>query len=87
MSTLTGKQIRQLLKEFQPKPGYIHNPTTQKPFTRAEFETLFDSLESDVDILGEDFDELGDSVSKRFTHFLKVGTDADVEFITNLLRS
>jgi len=86
MSTLTGKQIRQLLKEFQPKPGYIHNKSTGKPFTRAEFELLFDSLESDVDILGDDFAELGDSVAKRFTHFLKVGTEADIEFITNLLR-
>lgn len=86
MSYLTGKQIRQLLKEFSTKPGYIHNKSTGKPFTRAEFEELFDELESDVDILGDDFAELGDSVAKRLTHFLKVGSDADVEFIINELR-
>lgn len=86
MSNLTGKQVRQLLKEFQPKPGYIHNKSTGKPFTRAEFEELFDDLESDVDIF-EDFSRLGDSVGKCFHCFLIDGSDADVEFIINLLRS
>lgn len=77
---MTPKQIRQLLAEFTSSPGYICN------LTRAEFTALFDELESDVDIMDEEFATLGDSVAKRFTAFLQTGDQSDIDLIITKLR-
>ena len=81
MSSLTSKQVRILLKEFSTKPGYILN------LTRAQFEELFDVLETDIDILSDSYATHGDSVAKRFRAFLETASDEDVQIILSELRS
>ncbi len=78
---LTKKQIRLLVKSISPSPGYITCPTTNKPFTRAEFETLFDTLEPEVDIMDELHGTLGNSVSKRLEYFLRRASDEHIDII------
>ena len=78
--SLSSKQIRLILKELSPTPGYILN------HTRVSFETLFDELEPEVDIMGPDFEVHGNSVAKRFKAFLELASDEHVDIILTSLR-
>jgi len=81
MSSLTSKQIRTIIKELSPKPGYILS------YTRNQFTELFDELEDDIDIMDEAFAIYGDSVAKRFKAFLELGSDEDVQHILDIVRA
>jgi len=83
---LTKKQIRLLVKSLSPSPGYITDPTTNKPFTRASFEELFDQLEPEVNIMDDLHGILGNSVAKRLEYFLQSASEEHIELILTELR-
>lgn len=74
MSTLTNKQIRLLMKELSPNPGYVLK------LTRAQFEEL---VEDTIDI---DISEQSESNGKRFKQLLKSCTDEQVIKLIDALR-
>lgn len=75
MPSLTNKQIRDLMKEFSPSPGYILN------LTRTQFEEL---VEDTIDI---DISEQPESNGKRFKQLLKSCTDEQVTKLITALRA
>jgi len=75
MNRLTNKQIRELMKEFSPNPGYVLK------LSRAQFEEL---VEDAVDV---DISENEASNGKRLKALLKSSTDEQVESLVEVLRS
>jgi hypothetical protein len=75
MNSLTNKQIRELMTEFCPSPGFVLK------LTRAEFEEL---VEDAIDI---DISEQTESNGKRLKALLKSSTDEQVESLVEVLRS
>jgi len=65
---MSPKQIKQILKQYTTKPGYILD------LTRVEFEDMFDEI--DVYILtDEEYQTYGKSVAKLLKRFLEIGTE------------
>lgn len=76
MSTLTPKEIRELLLEFSPKSdGYVLK------LTRAQFEELVEEA-TDVDI-----SENTESNGKRLKSLFKTCTDEQVSALLTALRA
>ena len=75
MNSYTNKQIRDLLKEFSPTPGYVLK------LTRAQFEEL---VEDAIDI---DISEQPESNGKRLKNLLKSITDDQVGALVGALRT
>ena len=76
MSTLTPKEIRELLLEFSPKSdGYVLK------LTRAQFEELVEEA-TEVDI-----SESTDSNGKRLKSLLKICTNEQVSALLTALRA
>lgn len=75
MSTLTNKQIRTLMEEFSPNPGYVLK------LTRVQFEEL---VEDTIDV---DISEQPESNGKRFKQLLKSCTDEQVTKLIEALRA
>lgn len=76
MSTLTPKEIRELLLEFSPKSdGYVLK------LTRAQFEELVEEA-TDIDI-----SENEESNGKRLKSLLKSCTDEQVSALLTALRA
>lgn len=76
MSTLTPKEIRELLLEFSPKSdGYVLK------LTRAQFEELVEEA-TDVDI-----SENTESNGKRLKSLLKTCTDEQANSLITALRA
>lgn len=75
MSTLTNKQIRELLSEFCPSPGFVLK------LTRAQFEELVEEA-TDIDI-----SENEESNGKRLKYLLKSCTDEQVSALLTALRA
>jgi hypothetical protein len=75
MSNLTNKQIREILTEFSPSPGYVLN------LSRAQFEEL---VEDAIDV---DISEQTESNGKRLKALLKSCTDEQVEVLITALRA
>ena len=76
MSTLTPKEIRELLLEFSPKSdGYVLK------LTRAQFEELVEEA-TDVDI-----SENTESNGKRLKSLFKTCTDEQVNSLITALRA
>ena len=76
MSTLTPKEIRELLLEFSPKSdGYVLK------LTRAQFEELVEEA-TEVDI-----SENTESNGKRLKSLLKTCTDEQVDSLITALRA
>lgn len=74
MNSLTSKQIKSYLAEFESSPGYVLN------LTRADFEDLVDST---IDI---DVSDIPESNGKRLKHLLKTCTDEQVSKLIHTLR-
>ena len=75
MNSLTNKQIRELMSEFSPSPGYILN------LSRIEFEELVED-ETGIDI-SEDYDSNG----KRLKALLKSCSDVQANSLIAALRA
>lgn len=76
MSTLTPKEIKELLLEFSPKSdGYVLK------LTRAQFEELVE------DSTGKDISEDTESNGKRLKSLLKTCTDEKVQNLISALRA
>lgn len=76
MSTLTPKEIRELLLEFSPKSdGYVLK------LTRAQFEELVEEA-TDIDV-----SENEESNGKRLKSLLKTCTDEQVSALLAALRA
>ena len=75
MNSYTNKQIRDLLKELSPNPGYVLK------LTRAQFEEL---VEDAIDI---DVSEQPESNGKRLKNLLKSITDDQVGALVEALRN
>lgn len=75
MSSLSNKQIRELLTEFSPSPGYVLN------LSRIQFEELVEDT-TDIDI-----SESTESNGKRFKSLLKSCSDEQVEALVVALRA
>ena len=75
MNSLTNKQIRELMEEFSPSPGYVLN------LTRAQFEELVE------DALDIDVSENPESNGRRLKALLKSCTDEQVDALLTALRS
>lgn len=76
MSTLTPKEIKELLLEFSPKSdGYVLK------LTRAQFEELVEEA-TDVDI-----SDNTESNGKRLKYLLKTCTDEEVQNLISALRA
>ena len=63
MSSLTNKQIRELMSEFSPNPGFVLN------LTRTQFEELVE------DVLDIDISEQPESNANRLKTLLKLLSD------------
>lgn len=75
MNSLTNKQIRELVNEFSPTPGYVLK------LSRVQFEEL---VEDSIDV---DISEIEESNGKRLKHLLKTITDEQVEQLVAALRA
>ena len=76
MSTLTPKEIKELLLEFSPKSdGYVLK------LTRAQFEDLVEES------TGKDISEDTESNGKRLKYLLKTCTDEEVQNLISALRA
>lgn len=75
MNSLTNKQIRELIKEFSPQPGYVLN------LSRKQFEEL---VEDTVDI---DISESTESNGNRLKHLLKTLSDEQVNQLVTAIRA
>jgi hypothetical protein len=75
MNSLTNKQVRELMTEFCPSPGFVLK------LTRAEFEEL---VEDAIDI---DISEQTESNGKRLKALLKSSTDEQVDSLISALRA
>ena len=76
MSTLTPKEIKELLLEFSPKSdGYVLK------LTRAQFEELVEES------TGKDISEDTESNGKRLKSLLKTCTDEEVQNLVSALRA
>ena len=77
---MNRKQIRDTVAKYQTKPGYILD------LTRIQFENIFwDVL--DIDIMSDQYADLGDSVGKRFTSFLTQSDNKSIYSILDVLDS
>ena len=74
MSTLTNKQIRELMSEFSPSPGFVLK------LSRKQFEELVE------DAINQDISELKGSNGNRLKQLLKLGTDDQVNSLIAALR-
>lgn len=72
---MTNKQIREVLKELSPKPGYI------KSLSRIQFEEL---VEDTIDI---DISEQTESNANRLKSLLKSCTDEQCEALLTAIRA
>jgi len=72
---MNNKQIRELMTELSPKPGYVLN------LTRKQFEELVEDA-TDIDI-----SESLDSNGKRLKHLLRSCTEGQIEAIIGALRA
>jgi len=75
MNSLTNKQIRELMTEFSPSPGFVLK------LTRAEFEELVEDA-TDIDI-----SERPESNGKRLKFILKEAFDEQVNALITALRA
>ena len=75
MSTLTNKQIRELMSEFSPNPGFVLN------LTRTQFEDL---VEDTIDL---DISQQSESNGNRLKSLLKSCTDEQVDSLIAALRA
>lgn len=75
MNSLTNKQIRELINEFSPSPGYVLQ------LSRAQFEEL---VEDTIDM---DISEQPESNGKRLKSLLKSITDEQVTELVAALRA
>ena len=75
MNRLTNKQIRELMNEFSPSPGFILN------LTRTQFEEL---VEDTIDL---DISETEGSNGKRLKSLLKTCTDEQANSLITALRA
>jgi len=75
MSSLTSKQIRNLMSEFSPKPGYVLK------LTRIEFE---DAVEAAI---GIDISDEPGSNGTRLKTVLQTSTQEQVNDLVSYLRS
>jgi len=71
---MTNKQIRELLKELSPKPGYILD------LTRAQFEELVE------DVLDIDISEQPESNANRLKTLLKNLNDEQSALLINAIK-
>lgn len=74
MNSLTSKQIKAYMAEFESSPGYVLN------LTRTDFETVVDNT---IDI---DLSDMPESNGKRLKHLLKTCTDEQVSKLIHTLR-
>ena len=75
MNRLTNKQIRELMNEFSPSPGFILN------LTRTKFEDLIEEA-TDIDISDNE-----ESNGKRLKSLLKTCTDEQANSLITALRA
>ena len=75
MSTLTNKQIRELMSEFSPSPGFVLK------LSRKQFEELVE------DTIDQDISEMEGSNGNRLKQLLKLGTDDQVNSLIAALRA
>ena len=75
MNSLTNKQIRELMSEFSPSPGYVLK------LSRAQFEEL---VEDTIDF---DISEMEGSNGNRLKSLLKSCDDAQVDSLIAALRA
>ena len=75
MSTLTNKQIRELMIEFSPSPGFVLK------LSRKQFEELVE------DAIDQDISEMEGSNGNRLKQLLKWGTDDQVNSLIAALRA
>ena len=75
MSTLTNKQIRELMNEFSPSSGYVLN------LSRRQFEEL---VEDTIDL---DISEQSESNGNRLKSLLKSCNDEQVDSLIAALRA
>lgn len=75
MSTLTNKQIRELMSEFSPSPGFVLK------LSRKQFEELVE------DAIDQDISEMEGSNGNRLKQLLKLGTDDQVNSLIAALRA
>ena len=75
MNSLTNKQIRELINEFSPTPGYVLK------LSRAQFEEL---VEDTIDV---DIADMEESNGKRLKHLLKTISDEQVDQLVAALRA
>jgi len=75
MNSLTNKQVRELMNEFSPSPGYVLK------LTRTQFEELIE------DLLDIDISEQLESNGKRLKSLLMTCTDEQVTKLVETLRS
>lgn len=75
MSSLTSKQIRQYMLEFEPSPGYVLK------LSRRQFEDLVS------DTIDVDITDIQESNAKRLKHLLQTCTDEQVNALTEALRN
>ena len=74
MNQLTNKQIRELMSEFSPSPGYVLK------LSRKQFEELVE------DTIDQDISEMEGSNGNRLKQLLKLGTDDQVNSLIAALR-
>ena len=75
MSSLTNKQIRELMSEFSPSPGFVLK------LTRAKFEELVD------DAIGIDVSKQLGSNGARLKHLFTTLPDSQVNDLVAALRA
>lgn len=75
MNSLTNKQIRELINEFSPTPGYVLK------LSRVQFEEL---VEDTIDV---DISDMEESNGKRLKHLLKTISDEQVDQLIEALRA
>lgn len=75
MSSLTSKQIRMYMLEFEPSPGYVLK------LSRRQFEDLV------LDTIDVDIAEMQESNAKRLKHLLQTCTDEQVRLLIEALRN
>ena len=75
MNSLTNKQIRELMSEFSPTPGFVLK------LSRKQFEELVE------DAIDQDISEMEGSNGNRLKQLLKLGTDDQVNSLIAALRA
>ena len=75
MNQLTNKQIRELMSEFSPSPGFVLK------LSRKQFEELVE------DAIDQDISEMEGSNGNRLKQLLKLGTDDQVNSLIAALRA